>query len=59
MCSLKKIGRTILIGYQIFHNYLRSYLPVEERTPPDLAGVAVRESLLGDEECAWVLEKKT
>jgi hypothetical protein len=59
MCSLKKIGRTILTGYQIFHNYPRSHLPVGERIPRDLARVAVRESLPGDEECECALEKKT
>ena len=40
--NLKKPDTPILVGYQIFHNYIRPHMALENRTPADLAGIEVK-----------------
>ena len=40
--NLKKMDTPILAGYQIFHNYIRPHMALENRTPAEVAGVSVK-----------------
>ena len=40
--SLKDPETPILTGYQIFHNYIRPHMALDNRTPADVAGIEVR-----------------
>jgi len=42
MRSLKKADSPILTGCQIFHNYIRPHMALENRTPSELAGITVK-----------------
>jgi hypothetical protein len=42
MRSLKRTDSPILTGYQLFHNYIRPHMALENRTPSDLAGITVQ-----------------
>jgi hypothetical protein len=41
MRSLKKSDTPILIGYQIYHNYVRPHMALDGRTPSEAAGIAI------------------
>ena len=41
MRSLKKSDTSILTGYQIFHNYIRTHMGLDGKTPAELAGIKV------------------
>jgi hypothetical protein len=41
MRSLKNPETPILTGYQIFHNYIRPHMALENRTPAEAAGIKV------------------
>jgi putative transposase len=41
MRSLKKADSPILSGYQLFHNYIRPHMALENKTPAEKAGVKV------------------
>jgi transposase-like protein len=41
MRSLKKMDSPILTGYQIYHNYVRPHMALENQTPADLAGIQI------------------
>ncbi len=41
MRGLKKEDTPILIGYQIFHNYIRNHQGLNGKTPSDLAGIKI------------------
>jgi hypothetical protein len=38
---LKKEDTSILIGYQIFHNYVRPHMGLEGRTPAEVVEIKV------------------
>jgi len=42
MRSLKKDDIPILTGYQIFHNYIRPHMALQNRTPAERAGIKVK-----------------
>lgn len=39
--NLKKPNSPILTGLQIYHNYVRSHMGLNGKTPADLAGIQV------------------
>jgi len=39
--GVKKPDSPLIEGYQIYHNYVRPHMALENRTPADLAGIAV------------------
>ena len=39
--NFKKADTPILVGYQIFHNYVRPHEALNGKTPADLAGIQV------------------
>ena len=39
--NLKKADTPILTGMQIYHNYIRPHMALENRTPAELAGIKV------------------
>ena len=39
--NLKKLDSPILTGLQIYHNYVRSHMGLDGKTPADLAGIQV------------------
>jgi hypothetical protein len=41
MRGLKKSDTPILVGYQLFHNYIRPHEALEGKTPAELAGIKV------------------
>ncbi len=41
MRGLKKPDTPILIGYQLFHNYIRPHMGLEGKTPSEVAGIKV------------------
>jgi hypothetical protein len=41
MRSLKKEDTPILAGYQIYHNYIRPHMALDNRTPADAAGIQI------------------
>jgi hypothetical protein len=41
MRGLKKADTPILIGYQIFHNYIRPHMGLEGKTPAEVCGIRV------------------
>jgi len=41
MKGLKKSNTPILTGYQLFHNYIRSHMSLEGKTPSEVAGIKV------------------
>jgi hypothetical protein len=41
MRSLKNPETPILTGYQIFHNYIRPHMALDNRTPAELAGIRI------------------
>jgi len=41
MRSLKRSDNPALTGYQIYHNFIRPHMTLENRTPADLAGITV------------------
>ena len=42
MRGLKTVDSPILKGYQIYHNYIKPHMALEEKTPADLAGITVK-----------------
>jgi transposase-like protein len=44
MRSLKKDDSPILAGYQLFHNYIRPHMALENQTPAEKAGITVKGS---------------
>jgi putative transposase len=44
MRSLKKPNSPILSGYQIFYNYVRPHMALENQTPAEKAGITVKGS---------------
>lgn len=42
MRSLKKSNSSILTGYQIFHNYVRPHMALENQTPAEKAGIEIK-----------------
>lgn len=40
--NLKKTDTPILVGMQIYHNYVRPHMALKGRTPADLAGIRVK-----------------
>jgi transposase-like protein len=42
MRSLKKTDSPILTGYQLFHNYIRPHMALENQTPAEKAGITVK-----------------
>jgi transposase-like protein len=42
MRSLKKTDSPILTGYQLFHNYVRPHMALQNKTPAEKAGIAVK-----------------
>jgi transposase-like protein len=42
MRSLKKTDSPILTGYQLFHNYVRPHMALENNTPAEKAGIHVK-----------------
>jgi transposase-like protein len=42
MRSLKRPDTPILSGYQLFHNYIRSHMSLEGKTPAEVAGIEVK-----------------
>jgi transposase InsO family protein len=40
--NLKKSDTPILVGMQIFHNYIRPHMALNGRTPAELAGIRVK-----------------
>lgn len=41
MRGLKKMDSPILIGYQLFHNYIRKHQGLDGMTPSEKAGIKV------------------
>ena len=41
MRGLEKKDTPILTGYQLFHNYIRPHMALENRTPAEAAGIKV------------------
>jgi hypothetical protein len=41
MRSLKRTNSPILTGYQIYHNYIRPHMALENKTPAEKAGIQV------------------
>ena len=39
--GLKKIDSPLVAGYQIYHNYIRSHMGLDERTPAELCGIKI------------------
>jgi hypothetical protein len=39
--GVKKTDSALLIGYQIYHNYVRPHMGLEGRTPSELAGIKI------------------
>jgi hypothetical protein len=44
MRSLKITDSPILAGYQLFHNYIRPHMALENKTPAEKAGITVKGS---------------
>lgn len=42
MRSLKRSDSPALKGYQIYHNYIRPHMALENKTPADKAGIKVK-----------------
>ncbi len=42
--GVKKSDSPLIEGYQIYHNYIRPHMALENRTPADLAGIEIRGS---------------
>jgi transposase-like protein len=42
MRSLKKPDSSILAGYQIYHNFVRPHMALENQTPADRAGISIK-----------------
>ena len=42
MRSLKKDDSPILTGYQLFHNYIRPHMALENKTPAEKAEITVK-----------------
>jgi len=42
MRSLKKSDSPILSGYQLFHNYIRPHMALNEKTPAEVAGIEIK-----------------
>jgi putative transposase len=40
--GVKKNDSPLIDGYQIYHNYVRSHMALEGKTPADLAGIEVQ-----------------
>lgn len=40
--SLKKTDTPILTGYQIYDNYIRPHMALNNRTPADKAGIEIK-----------------
>lgn len=41
MRGFKKSDISILTGYQLFHNYMRSHMALDGKTPADLCGIEI------------------
>jgi len=41
MRGLKKSDTPVLTGYQIYHNYIRSHMSLDNKTPSEMAGIKV------------------
>ena len=41
MRGLKKADTLILIGYQIYHNYVRPHEGLDGKTPAEVCGIAI------------------
>ena len=41
MRSLKRSDTPILTGYQIYHNYIRPHMALDNKTPAEVAGIEV------------------
>lgn len=41
MRSLKRVDSTILSGMQIYHNFIRTHMALQGKTPSELAGIKI------------------
>jgi putative transposase len=55
MRGLKKADTPILIGYQIFHNYIRPHMGLEGKTPAEVCGIRVE----GENKWATLIQNAT
>ncbi|MGP8070501.1 MAG: hypothetical protein ACLP5V_11485 [Candidatus Bathyarchaeia archaeon] len=47
MRTLEKTDTPILSGMQIFHNYIRPHMDLEDKTPAEVAGIQIE----GENKC--------
>jgi hypothetical protein len=44
MRSLKRVDSPILSGMQIHHNFIRSHMALDGKTPSDMAGIKIEDN---------------
>lgn len=53
MRGIKKIDSVIFDGYQIYHNYIRPHMSLNNQTPADKAGIIIK----GDNKWKTLIER--